>query len=327
LQSPRRYDTLRIWTTAVSASFQVRTERLNDEPNGMTDRATTAWGYVAVGVAIGIASVYCFAFLLPGRVSDHTPLAEVLNALKEPSRWVNRLVTHLTDYLEVQSSSRSAVHSGCYLLLTAGALPWLAMAILRRGHPSQLGCRFPNRYGWRIVLVSYLIALPFLVWMVRGTRFAGPYLAQLERWGGPVFLAYYLANMLAEHFLFHGAMLAAFRVGRRWPDPPPTADANGVGFNRVLQWLGMAQPLNGARGFKRVTRWFGLPTGCVLAILASAALFGFIHATKDFRELLLSIPGGIALAYVAYRTNSWLTPFVLHACTAGTACAMILWAR
>jgi membrane protease YdiL (CAAX protease family) len=89
----------------------------------------------------------------------------------------------------------------------------------------------------------------------------------------------------------------------------------------------MAQPLGEARGFSRITCWLGLPTGCPIAIFASAALFGLIHGTKDFRELLLSIPGGIALAYLAYRTNSWLTPFVLHALTAGTACAMLLWAR
>jgi membrane protease YdiL (CAAX protease family) len=75
---------------------------------------------------------------------------------------------------------------------------------------------------------------------------------------------------------------------------------------------------------RRVTSWIGLQSGCVPAVLASAALFALVHVGKDWRELLLSVPGGIVLAYMAYRTNTWLVPFVLHLATAGTACAMAI---
>jgi membrane protease YdiL (CAAX protease family) len=74
----------------------------------------------------------------------------------------------------------------------------------------------------------------------------------------------------------------------------------------------------------RLTRWIGLPADCVPAILTSTTLFGLVHVGKDPRELLLSLPGGVALAYIAYRTNSWLTVFVLHLATAGTAFLMIV---
>ncbi len=67
-----------------------------------------------------------------------------------------------------------------------------------------------------------------------------------------------------------------------------------------------------------------LPDGCLLAVLASAMLFGLVHLGKDPRELMLSLPGGIALGYLAYRTNTWLIPLALHLATAGTACAMIV---
>jgi membrane protease YdiL (CAAX protease family) len=78
---------------------------------------------------------------------------------------------------------------------------------------------------------------------------------------------------------------------------------------------------------RRFNRWIGLPSGCVPAILTSAMLFSLVHVGKDPRELMLSLPGGLALAYISYRTDSWLTVLVLHLATAGTACAMLAAAR
>lgn len=299
---------------------------MSHEPNPPTERPSTIRAPAAVGAAIGVATLYCLLFLVSLQSVEGEYLGSVLEVLREPSRWVRSLVDSLIDGVDVSPSSRGLFRSGLYLLLVAGLIPWLTLGLLRHGHPYDLGCRVPNRYGWRVLLVGYLIAVPFLVWMVRGTRFAGPYLTQLERYGGAAFSAYYVVNMLTEHFLFHGAFLAAFRVGHRWPGPPPVQARATAGRMRVLHWLGLAQPTDGVSGPSRVIRWLGLPAGCVPAICASAALFGLVHAGKDSRELLLSVPGGIALAYIAYRTNSWFTPFVLHVATAGTACAMFVWA-
>jgi hypothetical protein len=280
-----------------------------------------------VVTAVGLGTLYCLIFLVPSGAFSGVLTGDALTILKEPARRVQGLVGILTDYVGVQPPWRNAFYIDAYLLLTAGVIPWLTLAVLRRGRPYDLGCRWPNRYGWRVLLVGYVMAVPFLVWMVRGSQFAGRYLAELERYGGLVFSLYYLVNMVAEHFLFHGVFLAAFRVGHRWPGPPPKDARATAAQKRLLQWLGLAQPVDGTSGFSRVVRWFGLQPGCVPAICASAALFGLIHVGKDFRELLLSIPGGVALAYIAYRTNSWFTPFLLHLATAGTACAMIVWAR
>ena len=61
--------------------------------------------------------------------------------------------------------------------------------------------------------------------------------------------------------------------------------------------------------------------------MISALLFAAVHLGKDPRELILSLPGGIALGYISYRTNTWLIPFLLHASTAGMACALMLLMR
>jgi len=234
-----------------------------------------------------------------------------------------RLVGRGCETLGIENPALELRH-GIYLLLTGLVLPWVVAAILLRGNPADIGLRRPNRLGWRILAVSYVIALPLVVWMALSPKFGPYYLPQIARSGAAVFLTYHFFGMLAEHFLFHGVMLAAFRKGGRWPAPPPVDASARSASGRLLQWFGLAQPTDGAFGVRRVTRWIGLPDGCVVALLVSAALFGVIHIGKDPRELLMSFPGGIGLAYLAYRTNSWLIPFLLHLVTAGTACLLMV---
>jgi hypothetical protein len=222
------------------------------------------------------------------------------------------------------ASPRGELRSGIYLLIVAGAVPWLIALLFGRGRPRDIGLRRANLLGWRLALVGYVLSLPFLLWMVRSPDFAPSYLRQLERSGGVAFCLYYTMNMLTEHFLLHGVLLAAFRPGLRWPSPAPLPSEAPTDCRPLLRWLGFAQLTHGATGLQRATRWIGLPDGCVIAVLASAMLFGLVHVPKDTRELLLSVPGGVALAYLAYRTNTWLTPFVLHLATAGTALALVL---
>jgi len=200
------------------------------------------------------------------------------------------------------------------------------MTALGRGRPVDLGCRAPNRYGWRIVVIGFLFSLPFLAWMVGGSEIGNLYLRQYRRAGLAAFLGYYLVNMCAEHFFFHGVLLAAFRRDRRWPGATALTPVTGTGWRRWMQWVGLAQPIDhhAVGRLERVRQWLGLPRGCAVAMVGSAALFGFIHVGKDVRELLLSFPGGLASAYLAYRSNSWLTPLALHLATAGTAFLMLL---
>ncbi len=86
----------------------------------------------------------------------------------------------------------------------------------------------------------------------------------------------------------------------------------------------MAQPTGQARGCQRVTRWIGIPDGCLGAILWSGALFGLVHWGKAGREFLLAFPGGVFLAALAYRCNSWHAPYLLHAGTVTAAALMFL---
>ena len=159
--------------------------------------------------------------------------------------------------------------------------------------------------------------------MVQGPAFAAYYGRYLEA-GYSALITYYVVVLFCEHFFFEGLMLAAFRREARWPSPAKcVADARS-GWRRVVQWFGGAQPTGSAGGLQRVTRWLGIPDGCVGAILLSGVLFGMIHSGKAGREFLLAFPGGIFLSALAYRCNSWHAPYLLHAGTVTIAALMFL---
>lgn len=313
--------------------------------------------YVGPSLALVLGAAYCLTFLVSGDGWLPTVMVEKLRVPR------GLLWGALRSLIGTEISGAREWIDGGYLAIVGIGGPWLVMALLGRGRPRVIGVRRPNRFGGRMLVVAFACSLPFLWWMVGGSGLADYYLPHLRRAGAFAFLTYYTINMLGEHFLLHGVMLAALRPGLRWPDAAPspsitnepTVSATELSLLvRFLRWIGWAQPeaneesfrraegsspgggqaWNGesalrsrtrlARGWNSVRTWIGLPRGCLLGVIGSALLFALVHVGKDPRELVLSLPGGIALAYLAYRTDSFLTPFFLHLATAGTALGMML---
>jgi hypothetical protein len=208
--------------------------------------------------------------------------------------------------------------AGAYLLVFAGLLPLVLARIAGRGL-RDVGWNVPNRFAWRYFWVAMAVSLPFLVWMVQSPTMSLPYVEHWERVGGLTFCLYYVLNMFTEHVLIHGVVLGLSTPGGRWPkvEPPAKTDRG------ILAWLGLTTV--GSDGPRRFG--WGLPAGCLMPIAISALLFGGVHLGKDYRELVLSFPGGLAQAYIALRSGSWLTPFGIHLATATTALGMMLWFR
>jgi len=216
---------------------------------------------------------------------------------------------------------------GAYYIVTALLVPLMFCVAAGRRRPADTGWRKPNRLLVRIVGLSFVVAIPFLFWMVNSPEFLPyyrPYLA--ER--GSVVITYYIVVLFCEHFLFEGVMLAAFRATGRWPQPAKLLGDGGANealrWRRLAQWFGLAQPVGRATGVQRLTRWAGLPDGCVGAIVLSGVMFGLVHWGKAGREFVLAFPGGVFLAALAYRCNSWHAPYLLHAGTVTAAAGMFL---
>ena len=288
-----------------------------------TEAEPSRRGAALVVAAVTLSMVYCFALLVRPSASWPTHLRELIGALR---RWLFGLIDAGYEILGIPQAA-TELRWSAYFLLTSALVPWAVLGVLRRGRPYDIGFRRPNRIGWRVVIVGCLLALPFQIWMVDSPTFDRQYLPQIERVGMLGFLLYYAVIILVEHFFFHGVLLGACRMGGRWPSPAAVAADADDPAGRILQWIGLCQPTDGTSGLRRLTRWAGLQDGCVPAIMISALLFAAVHLGKDPRELILSLPGGIALGYISYRTNTWLIPFLLHASTAGMACALMLLMR
>ena len=277
------------------------------------------WGVVA---AVLVVTLYTLCFLADWTDALSVP---VRKTVEQPRLWVFGGVRAVCRSVGIPPKTPRFTQA-VYLVVMAAAVPWLVMGALGRGRPADIGWRRPNALGWRFCVVGYGVALPFLIWMATGSgvaQFYGPALATQ-----PVALiAFNVVNMFTEHLLFHGILLGALRSGQRWPTVASLVRTDARGLQRVLQWLGLAQETDRARGVRYATRWIGLPDRCVTAIVVSALLFTLVHAGKDGREMALALPGGAALAYLAYRSNSWVVPFVLHLATAGTVAAIILATR
>ncbi len=296
---------------------------MSETSTNIHPRRHRLWGVGRFTVTLAVSGTYCLLLLGAPPASWKAYLPEAAYSTRVH---LHELLRTAYDVVGVHSWGGWELRAGTYLMLVGAAVPWLVLTLFRRGRPYDLGLRRPNRLGLRLIAVGYLVALPLLVWLAMKPALHHFYLPHLHRVGAMAFALYFLCNMLSEHFIIHGLLLAVYRRGFRWPPPPElVVGEDGRRLVRVLQWLGLSQPTGDARGGAGIARWVGLPSGCVPGIAGSTMIFGLLHVGKDPRELLLSIPGGLALAFLAYRTNSWLTPFLLHLATAGTACLLMMW--
>ena len=242
-----------------------------------------------------------------------------------PQLWVHSIVARLLSTVGVDQPSQF-LQVGAYYVLLSLIVPAAACLLFRRSRPADTGWRRPNRLLLRIVGCSFPVSIPFLFWMVRSPEFAAYYRQYLDAEPATV-LTYYVIVLFCEHFFFEGVMLAAFRGDGRWPDPPRLVQVAPTGPRRIAQWFGVAQPTGSTRGLQRITRWLGIPDGCLGAMLLSGVLFGLVHWGKAGRGFLLAFPGGVFLSALAYRCNSWHAPYLLHAGTVTAAAVMFLVTR
>ncbi len=277
-------------------------------------------------VAVACIFLYCVIFLV--NPPQWFP-AVLRSGIRETQGMV---VRHINDGVGTiyWKPAPKELTSVIYFLFIAGVVPLFVARIAGRGL-SDVGWRSPNKLGLRYFIVAIAIAAPFLVWMVSSPTIARPYLSQLDRLGFLPFAAFYLINMFTEHLLLHGVVLGLARSDGRWPDPGPIP-APAKGIIGVLRWLGLANDAalhlpSESRRLMNACTWLGLAPGCIRPMLFSAFLFGMVHLGKDTRELILAFPGGLAQAYIAYRSNSWFTPLLIHLATASAALFMMIWMR
>ena len=271
------------------------------------------------GLTMVTTSLYVVVVIV---VPQEWPFPELLPLWKRTRKFMYEVIQSIYALANVTNPPILVQHC-TFFFVTALVVPWLVMGALNRGGPFDIGWRKPNPLLLRLVGCSFLVALPFLYWMVCHPDFYAPYQKKYADTSMISVALYYAWVLFCEHLFFEGLMLGAFRDGGRWPPPARISKIDGSWFHRVLRWIGIAQPTGESKGVQKITRWLGLPDGCLGAVLLSGLLFCMVHAGKNPRELLLSYPGGTFLAYLAYRCNSWHAPYLLHASTVLAAGGMM----
>ena len=192
--------------------------------------------------------------------------------------------------------------------LVLGLVVPAAVLLLSGWRLGDLGLGWPNQLGRRFILAGVVLSIPFGMWLLVEAPWA-----IARAWGEFPYLGPCAGlAMLGEHSLLSGIFAALLLPGRRLPASVPTAPVQGPRWQRLLRWLGLAQPA-GMSDEPRVLAWLGLTVPEVFAILASAMMFLMIHVSKESRlELLLAFPGGAVMAYMTLRCRSIWPGLVAH---------------
>jgi hypothetical protein len=257
----------------------------------------TARRWVASGVLLLVCVVYVASFW--SRLTPRLP--EPLN------RWGfvwDRLAspvwqTHVAPLLP--SGSATSLRHLTIDCVFGLVLPLLVALAFHRGG-GDFGLRRPNALGWRLVLLSVVLSIPIGLWLL--TQMGVSHETHL-RWP----LLRDMLSMVPEHFFICGLVTAVVLEGCRLPRVV-AAPVDGTVARRVLRWIGLAQPP--VAGVPRGLSWFGLTWAGLVAVLASGAVFGFVHLGKNPVELAASVPGGIVVAYMTLRTGSILPALLAH---------------
>ncbi len=189
-----------------------------------------------------------------------------------------------------------------FLVAVVPVLLYLAF----RRRPRDIGLGGFNVLGWRLIAASVLLSIPF-GFLIIYTYPDVPLLPNSFR--DAAFTLGRLTAIVPEHILICGLFVALMLPDRRLPAKVPVAGVGGPWGKCALRWLGLAQPAEGGR----VLPWFGLTAASFVAVIASGVLFWLAHLGKvSIVEVSLSLPGGIAVAYVTLRCGSVWPAIIAH---------------
>lgn len=177
----------------------------------------------------------------------------------------------------------------------------------------DIGLRRPPRELWPLLLLALLALSPIALGLALHPAFTSALDARLS--GSPTFALAVLAGACAEHFFFHGVLLAWLHPNLRF-----------VAMSAPLRWPG--QRIEGRRANLRdMLASLAIPRSAVLPCLLSAPLFFAIHIGKADEELWLSLLAGPVLAWLAFRTGGLIAPLVVHLAASIFGAVVVLAAR
>ena len=187
------------------------------------------------------------------------------------------------EYFGIEGTSRWAVKSLCFVVV-----PVLALNLSGRSL-RQLGLGRPERGSAAVWLLGSLVAAPW-IYALAASPGARVFYREAGALAGLADGFHTVVVLLCEHVFIQGAVLA-------------TALPHGFDTLRCRSAL---------RPSTRLMRLVWVPPAAWPAVLGQAVVFASVHLGKATEELLLSLPGGVALGWVTVRCGSVWPGVALH---------------
>lgn len=202
--------------------------------------------------------------------------------------WINNFFLDQPEYIRLEIL--------WYILCFVSSLviPIIFLVLIRR-KLTDFGIGMLNKLGIRLTGIAIIVSIPFGLWI----QIASPYPHRLT-----TMYVLSLFNKIPEHFLILGILVALMLPHRRLPYPAFLAQIEGSTGRKILRWLGIAQPVT-SDSDNPILAWFGLNWTSLFAISVSGLVFFMIHLGRaNPVEVALSLPGGILVSYITFRTHS-----------------------
>jgi len=267
-------------------------EELHDTESGYIDitknRTLREWGIsfaFLIPLTIYIAIFWArLAKLLPPPYNEWTFIYEPLIA----PWWINNFFLNQPEYIRLEIL--------WYILCFVSSMVIPIIFLILRGRKlTDFGIGMLNRLGIRLTSIAIIVSIPFGLWI----QLASPYPHRLT-----TMYVLSLFNKIPEHFLILGILTALMLSQRRLPNPAYMAPVEGSTGQKILRWLGIAQPAT-IDSDNSILAWFGLNWTSLFAISVSGLVFFMIHLGRaNPVEVALSLPGGMLVAYITFRTHS-----------------------
>jgi hypothetical protein len=226
-------------------------------------------------------------------------------------------VDHVFNLVPIRGSLAWAFKSFVLVLVPVVVI----LAIVRR--PTALGLGGVARYGWRIIVLGFAVALPFCIWLGLRPGMHTYYAHMFDDGGWKPLVANALV-IVVEHAWIEGVILALALPGGGFASSSATSDPSRRG---ALAFLGFGFPADLPDDQRSLWQWLGVPAIVMPCLVLQALTFGAVHVGKEWGELVTAFPGGLGLGMLTYRIRSFWPSAVLHLGTGAIILLTILWTR
>lgn len=204
--------------------------------------------------------------------------------------------------------------SGLHLFL----IPLFVGRLLLKMPFRKMGIQGISSDQTKALIVLYLFALPFLVWLATREEMYYYYEFYIEE-GLWKYLIWTNLNIFCEHVFLQGIFLSFLEpdffeesIGEVAKPGNKRKKANRVEKERRERWG------------KILKDWFRVDTYYLIIFFLDGVLFMLIHLGKPLSELFLALPGGFFLVFLAFRFRSFLPCYLIHVMTGGTIISLII---